>query len=282
VNPIALVDAIAQPLDAARRTALATALRSRTLVRIVGRREARIPLLATAQITALFLVTVVCPVALFALGPVLLGVPHLASDVRYLIVRRRVSRGAVVTACAASIVLLGLRTCEVAHVALPGAMRLEILIGCAWIVGASVLGALENRRGSPLAAAITIMALGAIAWRHPWNARIVLAQAHNVVGIGLWVWLYGRRSPAALLPIALAAGGALLLASGTILGWTLRADVLSAWGIDSGRFRLRSRRPPLGPFLPLPRGSPLPMRPQQPGTRRSHGPNETRTRNGRE
>jgi hypothetical protein len=232
VNPVALIEAIAQPLDAARRTALAAALRSRMVARVVGRREARVPLLAAAQITALLLITVACPVVLFALGPILLGVPHLASDVRYLIVRPRVSRAAVVIACAASVAVLGLRACEVAHVSLPNAMRLEIVVGCAWVIAASVLGSIEGHRWSPLVVAVGTVALGAVALQHPWHARVVLAQAHNVIGIGLWVWLYRRRSLGALLPVALAVGGAVLLASGATLGWTLRANALSAWSLD--------------------------------------------------
>ena len=232
MNPSALVDAIAHPLDAVRRTALSTAVRNRTLARIAGDREARIPLLATAQITALFLVTVLWPVALFALGPVLLGVPHLASDVRYLLVRRRVSRSAWVIGCVAATAVVALRACEIAHVRFPGAMRVEIAVGCAWIVAASVLGAIENRRRSPLAVALGVVSLGIVAWQHPWTARIILAQAHNVVGIGLWVWLYRRRSLTALLPMSLALGGVLLLANGATLGWTLRANGLTAWSID--------------------------------------------------
>ncbi len=232
MNPSALVDAIAHPLDAARRTALSTAARHRTLARIAGDREARIPLLATGQITGLFLLTVVWPIALFALGPILLGVPHLASDVRYLVLRRRVSVAAWVVGCVAAAAVLALRVCEVAHVALPGAMRFEIAVATAWIVAASVLGAVESRRLAPLAFGLTLASLAIFAWQHPWTARLMLAQAHNVIGIGLWVWLYRRRSLAALIPIGLAAGCALLLASGATLGWTLRADALTAWSID--------------------------------------------------
>lgn len=235
MNPGAIVDAIAHPLDAARRTALSTAVRSRTLARLVGDREARIPLLATGQITVLFLLTVVWPVALFALGPVLLGVPHLASDVRYLVLRRRVSRAAWITGGLAAAVILALRACEAAHVDVAGSTRFEIAAGSLWIGIASVLGAIENRRASPLVVALGVLLLAIVAWPHPWTARVVLAQAHNVVGVGLWIWLYRRRSLAALLPIGLAAGGAILLTSGATLGYTLRADGLSAWSIDLWR-----------------------------------------------
>jgi hypothetical protein len=230
-----VVESLAGPLDATRRGVLSAVTRSRGVARVVGRRDARVPLLATAQVTLLLAATIAKPVWLFVLGPVVLGVPHVAADVRYLVVRRDVARAVVALACMASAVVLALRALEVAHVRVPDAGRVEILVATAWIAGALVAGAREHRRRWPLLALVPLAALAFHASSHAWLTRVVLAQAHNVVGIGAWLLLFRRNRRAAIVPLAAVAAGTALLLSGCTLTWTLRAEGLEGLGVSLWR-----------------------------------------------
>lgn len=241
-----VVESLAGPLDAARRGVLSAVTRSRGVTRLVGRRDARVALLATAQVALLLAVTVAKPVWLFVLGPVVLGVPHLAADVRYLVLRRGVARVVVALACAASAVVLVLRALEVAHVRVPEAGRVELLVAAAWIGGALVAGARERGRRWPLLALAPLAVLALHASSHAWLTRVVLAQAHNVVGVGAWLLLFRRHRRSALVPLAAIATGVALLLSGCTLTWTMGADGLEGLGVSLWR---------VGSFL-APGGSP--------------------------
>lgn len=232
-SPSAL-DLLTAPLDGARRGALHVVTRSRALAHVVGRRDARLPLLATAQIAVLLALTVTRPVWLFVAGPLLLGVPHLLSDVRYLGARRRVGRDVVRVGVAASGLLIALRVLDLARAALPVA-RLEVLAGAAWIALAVAAGARERRSAWPLLALPAIAAVGTVAASHAWLARLVLAQGHNVVAIGVWLLLFRRNRRAALPPIAAITAGVALLASGATLPWALRQGALEGPGVDLQR-----------------------------------------------
>ena len=235
MNPARLVDALAAPLDVARRGALSAVTRSRGLTLAVGRRDTRLPLLATAQIAVLLAVTAARPLWLFVLGPVLLGVPHLASDVRYLVLRRRVARPVVVLGCVATLFMLALRGLPLVHVAIPGAARLEALAGAAWVLLALASGARERRSAWPLLAVPVVVAVGAVAAGHAGLTRLVLAQAHNVVGVALWLLLFRSNRRAAALPLLALTVATLLLATGLILPWTMRAGGLQGLGVDLWR-----------------------------------------------
>jgi hypothetical protein len=235
VNAARLVDAVAAPLDVARRGLLSTVTRSRGLTLVVARRDTRVPVLATVQITLLLAVTATRPLWLFLFGPLVLGVPHLASDVRYLLVRRSVARSVVILAAVASALIVALRALPLAHVLVPHAARLEVLTGAIWIAAAVVAGARERRSAWPLLAMPALSALGVYVAAHPGVTRIVLAQGHNLVGVALWLLLFRRNRWAAVAPlIALAAGTGLLLSRAT-LDWTMRVGGLEGLGVDLWR-----------------------------------------------
>ena len=235
VNGTRFVDAVAAPLDVARRGALSAVTRSRALALAVGRRDTRVPLLATAQIALLLAMTVTRPVWLFVLGPVLLGVPHLASDVRYLVLRQKVARPVIVLACAATLTMLALRALPLAHVFVPGAARIEVITGAAWVVLAIAAGARERRSLAPLLAVPVMLVVGLVASTHAGIARGVLAQGHNVVGVGVWLLLFRRNRRAAFLPVLVLAVGTLVLATGLALPWAMRAGGLEGLGVSLWR-----------------------------------------------
>lgn len=232
----AALDAVAAPLDAVRRRALGVLARSRPVARVIGSRDVRIPVLATVQVAVLLAATVARPAWLFVLGPILLGVPHLASDVRYLVARRRVPRGLMTTACIASAALVALRLLEFAHLVTRGAGRIEMIVAAAWIAASVSAGARERRRVLPLLAVPVVIVGGAFAASHAALARLVVAQAHNLVGVAAWALFFRRgRRATALAPVAALAAGSLLLASGALLPWTLRAGGLAGMGFDLER-----------------------------------------------
>lgn len=168
---------------------------------LVRDRELRVAVGATLTVAVALTLTLSLPFWLLALGPVLLGVPHLLSDVRYLVVRPGYHRRKELWLAA------GL------PIAAAG-------LGAGTAVGLSAMvGAFAVARGSPLrrgvggigAAMLVFAAL--LAGR---TADLVIAQAHNFVAIALWLawrprqrWLHG-------IPVAAALGGVLALGSGLL------------------------------------------------------------------
>jgi len=79
------VTALLHPLDRARITlfrALGPVARP-----FIRHRSLRASMLLSLSVIAAFALTLMAPLALLAFGPILLGMPHLAADIRYLIVR---------------------------------------------------------------------------------------------------------------------------------------------------------------------------------------------------
>ena len=107
------------------------------------RSETRVPALASIVAVLAFVATCVAPGLLFVLGPALLGVLHVASDVRYLVLRRDLPRGSIITVVAGCGALLAIRVLEVA-----GLQRLPfatIEVGLGW--GLGVVGAMTGALG---------------------------------------------------------------------------------------------------------------------------------------
>lgn len=224
-------DVATAPLDGLRQAALAAITRSQHLTRVVARRDARVPFIATAQIVLLLAVTVTRPLWLFVLGPIVLGIPHLASDIRYLILRQRVAREVLLVACAGAAIFLGLRLLDLFHAAPAHSAGVEIGTAVAWIAVAISSGAHERKSRAPLVALPFLLALGTLAMLHAGTTRIVFAHAHNVIGVAAWVVLFRKNKRAALLPgIALALAITLLL-SGAALPFIGKA-AFTSFGFD--------------------------------------------------
>src|SRR5580704_2483847 len=78
-------EALFVPLDRVRRAALQIA--ARAWRPLVVDRETRVAVVGTASVVAAFAATALAPVWLLLLGPIVLGVPHVVADVRYLVAR---------------------------------------------------------------------------------------------------------------------------------------------------------------------------------------------------
>lgn len=202
-----LVHALLHPLDRARLMLLhALGPLARPLM---VRRDLRVALWGTTIVASSFVGAVYAPLLLLALGPVLLGVPHLLSDVRYLVVRpghhrnTRLLPAAALLACAAvtASVEAGVAAAIAGTLALPRTLRRDLVLAALAVVAAVAL------------------AVGPI-------DRLVFAHAHNVIALVLW-WLWRPARPTwHLLPVALFVAASLAIGVGVAdagLGWLRHA-----------------------------------------------------------
>ncbi|HVU51166.1 MAG TPA: hypothetical protein VHL80_10795, partial [Polyangia bacterium] len=139
------VEAVVQPLDRLRRHVLLGLLRAPVIGRVLARRDARLGLHAAASVAVAFTLTLLCPGVLFVAGPALFGVAHVASDARYLVLRRSLPRWWTLALGAGCVALFALRALELA---LPGRLpfaTLEVAAGWAWALAGVVAGVAAAR-----------------------------------------------------------------------------------------------------------------------------------------
>src|SRR6478735_2828061 len=87
-----LADTLALPLDRARALFFKSALEVQVLRDVLLTKRRRIPALLALHASIALVLSVLAPTLLLIAGPLLLGVPHLLSDVRYLVLRPALSR----------------------------------------------------------------------------------------------------------------------------------------------------------------------------------------------
>ena len=145
----------------------------------VRERSLRVALFATGAGLAAFLGSVAAPLFLLAWTPLVLGVPHLLSDLRYLVVRPGLHRRP------ALLVPLGLSLLAIVLLA-PVPVSLAATATAILIARAPVTRRLAGLTG---VGACTIWCVG-----HPLVAPLALAQLHNLVAVALW-WRWRPRRP---------------------------------------------------------------------------------------
>jgi MFS family permease len=185
------------PLDRARRSILAACVR--VAPRVVVEREPRVAVMGAALIALGFVLTAIAPLWLLLIGPLVLGVPHVIADVRYLVARPGLHKrwplwilafGPLVWCAAGGGVRAGL-------VATIGALL--VARASIWVRAAGVC----------FAAGILIYV-----WPHAPMADLVFAHLHNFIAVGLW-WSWRKRARLLhLLPLAAFVLGAALLVMG--------------------------------------------------------------------
>lgn len=148
------------------------------------------------------------PAAVVLVAPIVFGVPHVASDLRYLVVRGPLRAAALAAVVVPLALLVGQRAMLIAGGAF--FVRAELAFGFAAIVGAVMFAPDRGGRRAVILALAAGLAVAALAW--PRAATVVVMHAHNLVGIGLWLaWTggdRGRRWPViAVAAVALAAIG---------------------------------------------------------------------------
>ena len=223
------------PLDLVRGPLLRLATRSRLLTRVLSRRETRIAALGMAQVLLLLALTVRWPLAMYFIGPVMLGVAHLAADVRYLALRLPLPRALLLASLALAALVVIVRV--VTAVAAKGgaeAERIEVVVGASWIAIALLLRA---RPSWPrVAPAIPVFgAVVAVLVRYAPSVDLALLHVHNLAAFVLWFALYRRRPGWAALPVVVALLGAAVLLSGVTHSWTAHHGGVMAFGERASR-----------------------------------------------
>jgi hypothetical protein len=227
---MAVLELAILPLDALRGAALRFATRSHLLTRLLGRRDTRIAVLGGAQVLFLLGLTVRWPIAMYFIGPLVLGVVHLAADVRYLAFRLTLPRGFLVASAVLATLLTIARVCVGVHAATAtlGA-RADMGLGLIWVALALALRFRDSPRKLALGAPAFLGATAVILVYALW-VDLALVHLHNVGAFVMWFALYRRRPGWAVVPAALAALAAAFLLSGVYLPWTAHHGGLIAFG----------------------------------------------------
>ena len=186
------------------------AIRGRTL-RVVGPlapsllrdRDRRVAAYGLVAIALALVLTLAAPMALLAVGPLVLGVPHLVADVRYLVARPRLHRRAGF------------------WLAVAAPAGAAFLHPHAWVSAVAIVGAAVVARACWMRRAVVAtaaLALVALAYESGRVADLALAHAHNVIAVALfWAWSR-RRSRLHLLVIGAFAAGVVAIALGALDG----------------------------------------------------------------
>jgi hypothetical protein len=193
----AAVESVLRPVDWVRVRAL------QSLGPLGGKlaadRDLRVAVAGTAgAILALSLATG-APMWLLALGPIVLGIPHVLADVRYLVVRRGFHERRLLVIFAFGPLV-------------------AVVLGAGLLGGlVAALGAIAVSRTTPVkrvAGIAVVLALMGVVYHYGYYADVVFAHVHNGIAIVLW-WFWRRRPASHLVPLlAILAGGAFLLFGG--------------------------------------------------------------------
>lgn len=228
-------DAIFSPLDGARAAVLRRT--GRTSRRFFVDREARVALYAVTSITFSFVLTCAAPLWLIAVGPILLGVPHLLADFRYLVVRPglharpgfwwMMAFPAVLTWIWPT-VSMGLVACAGAILLARGS-RLSKVVACVAWLGVFALARLGGR-----------------------TSDIVFAHLHNLVAVALWL-TWARRTQklhAWVLGLFLVAGAAIFSGFVEQITWKMHGFDFPGNAVEIDRL-VRTLSPFADPYLGL-------------------------------
>lgn len=171
--------------------------------RLLRDRERRVAVYGLVAIALAFAMTFAAPMFLLAVGPVLLGAPHLVADVRYLVARPGLHRR------------VGFWLCVV------GPACLSFVHPHAWISMIAIVGAALVARAPSAQRAVVAIAGGALVFasvRLGALADIALAHAHNAIAIALFCAWSPRGSRRRWLVVAGFAVGVVAIALGAFDG----------------------------------------------------------------
>jgi len=156
---------------------------------LVRSRELRIAVFGATSVLIALTLTATVPLYLLAIGPLLLGIPHVGSDLRYLVFRPKLHRRWWLIVPA-----IGL---YIAH-----AVTYDPRFG----VGVTLLAvamARGDHHGRRLVALVVAAAWMVASWLDPHLSALVFAHFHNFAAVGfLWAWRSNRASKLHLVPIA--------------------------------------------------------------------------------
>jgi hypothetical protein len=190
------------PLDRARVRVY------RAAMPVAGRwlagRDARVIALALAGVASALAGTLFAPFLMLLWGPILLGVPHLVADLRYLVVRPGLHRRRlVVWAVGAPLAL--------------ATVVPDLRVGLLASAGAILVARTSAVRRATAVALFAALLAASFRWRHA--SALALVHAHNAVAVGIWWSSRPRRTwrHVAFVTVAIAVFAA--LASGRLDAW---------------------------------------------------------------
>jgi len=226
---LSAAERLSEPLDWCRRGWFRWLVQSDFVRATLAHRDRRIATIACVSVVVAAFGAVYFPVLLFTLGPIVLGVAHVAADVRYLVLRRKLARwwqNTVWFGCAA---LIAVRVAEELGW-LRHAERIEFGTAAAFI-GLAVFAALRERGSvarALLAGALLVIAT-TCALSQPKPTRYLFLHAHNLIAILAWAMLFRTSKRWLLAPFSLIVGGALLLGSGALFQQTLASPFAASF-----------------------------------------------------
>ena len=187
--------------------------------RAEGTLDARLPLvmLAAAALAGL------APLWALLVGPIVFGVPHVIGDVRSLWLRRPGGFGGPVAtrvACAL-FAMTSLRAASMCGAAIP--LEAELVCGVLAVALAALGGARDHR--ARIGWILGITALGSCAAFAARETLLVLAHAHNLVALALWLaWTpRARQARGVALVYALGLLAVLWLSDASVQGRTIES-----------------------------------------------------------
>lgn len=204
------------PLDALRAWCLRRT--GHALRPLLARPSLRHAVLGGAGVVVAFVLCTAQPIWMLALGPLVFGIPHLVSDLRYLVLQRQLHRRPLVVALMLAPLALAVTTLPLLAVA-----------GVA-TVGAALCGSAHKRRR--LLVACTGGALIALGVRLGYRGAVLFAHLHHAIAIALWWAMHPKRTRLeAWVPVltllGLAVGFTGLLDARLFTVFTQSADLLS-------------------------------------------------------
>lgn len=211
---IGRADPLLRALDAVRlRYLRALGPLARTLM---PARALRVSLGFCLAICTSLALTFLFPLWLMALGPLILGVPHLLADLRYLVIRPGLHRRPLLWA-----------VCGVPILA--GGLNLGVSVGLFATLGA-LLAAQAHSAGARFVRSVGIpltLVLMGLASRWPEEARLLLAHAHNFIAVAVW-WFWRPYRPLwHAIPVVFFGFSCALILSGTLEPWLVSSGVWS-------------------------------------------------------
>jgi hypothetical protein len=202
--------AIARPLDAVRRELWRLGARTALGRACLRDRGLRLEVLFHAHVATSLVLTLVAPMWLLILGPLLLGVPHVASDLRYLLIRPPVRirwRGLIAIPL---VVMVALRAG--AWAGLPWSPDVELGLGLGTAALVLCLTPLSAPHRAAGLASLVVVFLALVPDAH--LTLLVFAHLHNGIAVALWLWLFAKD---AAWPRVAAAASSFALAAALIL-----------------------------------------------------------------
>jgi len=117
------------PLDFVRRRLLQAGLRHSLLGPLLKEARSRIAMRVLLAIGVAFALTAIAPAFALAIGPIVFGVPHVASSLRHVVLRSRMTRTMLIAIGLFSSAIVAVRVLEQTTGFAHGYARIEVLLG---------------------------------------------------------------------------------------------------------------------------------------------------------